>query len=185
VELVMPSAEYLPSYEEALARGWSPGGDLGAAERAACEIRSDPATFLASLDDREAKGAPIILPDGSTVSRLPSFEMWMWHGAFRGRITLRWQPGTTELPPTCLGHIGYVVVPWSRNQGYATSALSQLLPLARDVGMPWVELTTDLDNAASQRVILRNGGTLVNQFDKPEAYGRRQAALRFRIDLAN
>jgi predicted acetyltransferase len=61
-------------------------------------------------------------------------------------------------------------------------ALAQLCPLARDVGLPWIELTTDLDNVASQRVILANGGEPIEQFDKPAANGG-QPAMRFRIYL--
>jgi predicted acetyltransferase len=40
----------------------------------------------------------------------------MWDGDFAGAINLRWQPGTAELPPHCLGHIGYGVVPWKRGR---------------------------------------------------------------------
>ena len=85
----------------------------------------------------------------------------------------------TDLP----GTLRYSVVPWRRNLGYATAALRQLSPLAREVGLPWVELTTDEDNVASQRVILANGGTLVETFTKPESFGEQQGALRFRIRL--
>jgi predicted acetyltransferase len=56
------------------------------------------------------------------------------------------------------------------------------VPLARDIGLPYIELTTDLDNVASQKVILANGGELIEQFNKPAAYGR-QPAMRFRIFL--
>jgi predicted acetyltransferase len=41
----------------------------------------------------------------------------MWDGEFCGSIGLRWLPGTEELPPHCLGHIGYAVVPWKRRLG--------------------------------------------------------------------
>jgi predicted acetyltransferase len=74
------------------------------------------------------------------------------------------------------------VVPWKRNRGYATTALRVLLPEARAVGLPFVELTTDLVNLASQRVITANGGVLVEEFDKPAAYGG-APSLRFRIQL--
>lgn len=182
VELVRPSPAHLPSYREALARGWSPSNEPGGLDRITRVLDADPAAFLAGLDDRAARGGPITLPDGRTVPRLPGFELWMWDGAFCGRIQLRWQPGTTELPPTCLGHIGYSVVPWRRGRGHATTALRRLLPLAREVGLPWVEVTTDVDNVASRRVVLANGGILVEQFTKPEVFGG-HAALRFRIHL--
>ena len=37
---------------------------------------------LASLVDREASGDPIILPDGTKVSRLPGYRRWLWDGGF-------------------------------------------------------------------------------------------------------
>jgi predicted acetyltransferase len=45
-----------------------------------------------------------------------------------------------------------------------------------------VELTTDVVNLASQRVITANGGVLVEEFTKPAAYGG-APSLRFRIFL--
>lgn len=134
------------------------------------------------MDDREGHRPPVTLPDGTTAARLPGFIRWMWDGEFCGIVGLRWQVGTMELPSYCLGHVGYSVVAWRRNKGYATSALRQLLPLARDVGLPYVELTADIDNVASQRVILANGGRLVEEFTKPPAHGS-QVALRFHILL--
>lgn len=122
------------------------------------------------------------MPDGSYVSRLPGIGRWMWDGEFCGSIGLRWQNGTTELPPTCLGHIGYAVVPWKQRRGYATAALAQMLPQARERGLPYVELTTNADNVASQKVIRANGGVLVEQFEKLPVHGG-GPALRFRIDL--
>ena len=98
-------------------------------------------------------------------------------------IGLRWQPGTEALPPYVLGHIGFSVVPWKRQRGYATRALALLLADARREGLRWVELTTKLDNVASQRDIEANGGRLVERFTTPGEYGEREA-LRFRIDLA-
>jgi predicted acetyltransferase len=104
----------------------------------------------------------------------------MWDGEFCGTIGFRWQPGTTDLPPYCLGHIGYAVVPWKRGNGYATRALGLLLPEARDRGLPFVELTTDEGNLASQRVIEANGGELYERFTKPASYGG-APSLRYRI----
>jgi predicted acetyltransferase len=41
------------------------------------------------------------------------------------------------------------------------------------VGLPFVEIVTDLANIASQRVILANGGMLVERFVKPPLFGGR------------
>ncbi len=104
----------------------------------------------------------------------------MWDGDFAGIISLRWQPGRGELPPWCLGHIGYSVVPWKRRRGYATEALRLLLLEARAVGLPYVEITTSEENAASQRVITANGGVLVEKLVTAE---RDDELMRFRIEL--
>ena len=183
MHLVWPSAEYLPGYVRALEAGWSPETHRPeAAREQLAQIARDPDAFLTQQVDREAAGPPVTLPDGSTVARLPSYRRWMWDGEFCGSISLRWQPGTAELPPTCLGHVGYAVVPWKRGRGYATQALALLLPEARREGLPYVEITTDVDNLASRRVIEANGGRLVEEFDKGAVYGGGRG-LRFRVAL--
>ncbi len=184
MRLVWPAQEHLASYVAALERGWSPDNIRGevAAREELKRIAADSAAFLAGLVDREATGPPITLPDGSTVPRLPGYRRWMWDGELCGSIGFRWQPGTAALPPHCLGHIGYAVVPWKQGRGYATLALGLLLPEARAEGLPFVELTTEPTNIASQRVIVANGGVLVERFTTPAALGATEV-LRFRIDL--
>ena len=129
VEIVKPALEHLPSYKAALERGWSPDNVrlLEATREQLAAIEKDPVAFLADLDDPEAKGGPITLPDGKQVPRLPGFRRWIWDGEAAGSIGFRWQPGTAELPPHVLGHIGYAVVPWKRRRGYATEALRLML----------------------------------------------------------
>lgn len=185
LELVVPSLERLPDYAAALRRGWSPDNVRGeaAAREELVEIESDAASYIARQVDREAKGPPIKLPDGSTAARLPGFRLWMWDGELCGAIGFRWQPGTSALPPHVLGHIGYAVVPWKRGRGHATAALRLLLPYARAEGLSHVEITTDAGNPASQRVIVANGGKLVGPYQKPPQYGEADG-LRFRIELA-
>ncbi|OBQ92468.1 MULTISPECIES: GNAT family N-acetyltransferase [unclassified Mesorhizobium] len=184
VEIVKPALEHLPSYKAALERGWSPDNvRLLEATREQLEaIEQDPAAFLAGLDDPEAKGPPIALPDGTMVPRLPGFRRWIWDGEAAGSIGLRWQKGTSALPPHVLGHIGYAVMPWKKGRGYATEALRLMLHEARAVGLDYVEITTDLDNLASQKVVLANGGILVGRFAKVAAYGGAES-LKYRIDL--
>lgn len=183
MELVRPARAHLSSYQRALERGWSPDSlRPQAATEELAEIAADSDAFLASMDDPDGNGPLIVLPDGREVPRLPGVRRWMWDGEFCGTIGLRWQPGTTDLPPYCLGHIGYSVVPWKQNRGHATEALRQLLPRVREAGLPYVELTTDLVNLASQRVIAANGGVVAERFDKPASYGG-APSLRFRIQL--
>src|SRR5438309_6739820 len=169
--LVWPAAEHLPGYIGALEQGWSPDNLRPEAAREDLErIARDPERFLAERVDREGKAPPVVLPDGSTVTRLPGYHRWMWDGEFCGMIGFRWQPGTSELPPHVLGHIGFSVVPWKRRRGYATRALQLLLPDAKAEGLAYVELTTDETNTASRRVIEANGGTMIGRFKKAAAY---------------
>jgi predicted acetyltransferase len=146
------------------------------------KIAHDPDAFLASLADREASGGPIKMPDGSELARLPGYRRWMWNGEFCGSIGFRWQKGTEALPPHCLGHIGYAVVPWKQRRGYATEALGQLLPEARAEGLNYVEITMNPDNIASQRVVEANGGVFLERFVKPAQFGSTPGS-RYRIVL--
>jgi predicted acetyltransferase len=184
MNLVRPSMEYLPGYVAALERGWSPDNVRGeATTREHLErIARDPEAFVASLFDREAKGEPIRLADGSTVPRLPGYTRWMWDGEFCGSIGFRWQPGTEALPPHCLGHIGYAVVPWKQRRGYATSALRDMLKDASAEGLRYVEITTTPDNLPSQRVIEANGGVFVEEFTRPASLGG-GPEVRYRVNL--
>jgi predicted acetyltransferase len=184
MQLVRPGSEYLSGYVAALERGWSADNERGveAAREELSRIYADAAAFLASMEDREGKGPPVTLPDGSAAPRLPGFRRWLWDGEFCGSIGLRRQPGTSALPPHCLGHIGYAVVPWKQCLGYAKAALRLILPEAKAVGLPYVEITTDPNNTASQRVIEANGGVLVEHIIKPPQFGSKPG-LRFRIAL--
>lgn len=83
-----------------------------------------------------------------------------------GRVSLR-----HELNEPLLrlgGHIGYVVVPGFRRQGYATAILRAALDIAFNrLGIPRVLLTCDEDNVGSIKVIETNGGVLENVVRDP------------------
>ena len=66
--------------------------------------------------------------------------------------------------------------------GYATAALRLILPEAKELGLPFVEITTDPENLASQRVIEAVGGMLYERFTKPPQFGGKPG-LRYRIAL--
>lgn len=86
------------------------------------------------------------------------------------------------MPSYVPGHIGFSVVPWKRGNGYATQALDLMLGEAKGQGLPYVELTVDPENIASQKVIAACNGVLIERFRKPAAYGSAET-LRYRIQL--
>ena len=179
--LVVPAHDLLGQYVNALRTGWSPDNMRAAAAQEQLEaIERDADAFLAAMIDREARGGPVTLPDGSQVARLPGYRLWISDGEFCGSINLRWVPGTSDLPPHVLGHIGYAVVPWKAGRGHATRALALMLGRARDEGLATVTITTDPDNIASQRVIEANGGRDPEAFTRTAAYGGTHA-LRYRL----
>jgi len=191
VRILKPTLDTLPGYRAALERGWSPD-TIRSAETAKAQIAAiadDPAGFVDRLEDREARRGPVRLPDGSSVKRIPGFARWIWEGglddgAFCGSISFRWQKGTTAPPPHVLGHVGYTVVPWKRGRGNAAKALRLLLPEIAGLGLPHIDITTDPDNVASQKVALSAGARFITRKPKPPAFGDGEVLL-FRIDFAS
>ena len=184
MELRWPDIEHLEHYLAALKRGWQPSSTRPEERIKRIElIESDPERFLAREVNLDGTAPPIELADGTTVPCLPGYRKWMWDGEYCGGIGFRWKAdGDESLPPYVLGHIGYGVVPWKRRLGYATAALRMILPEARDRRLRYVELTTDEDNTASQRVIEAAGGVLYERFTMPEWNGG-GPGRRYRIDL--
>ena len=95
-------------------------------------------------------------------------------GRLLGGIRLRhrlsdrlWQDG---------GHIGYDIRPSERNRGHATAMLALCLEKARARGLEWVLLTVDPKNAASIRVVEKNGAQRIGVAEKSGYY-------QYRIDL--
>jgi predicted acetyltransferase len=167
--LRQPSRGLLPSYIAALETGWSASTlrDISGEQLAA--IRTDDDAFLTDLN---RPGAPITLPNGRQVPRLPGCLLWMWDGEFCGSINFRHLHGTEELPEHVSGHIGYAVVPSKQRHGYATRALALMLPIAAKAGLSRVLLTCDDDNIASRKVIEANHGSLAVGVPIPEQPNR-------------
>jgi len=184
MELLWPSTESLDSYIAALEQGWSPNTfrpDVSGIQLKA--VNANPEAFLESMVDREGKGAPIRGADGVSRARLPGFVKWMWDGEFCGSINLRWQPGTADLPSYVGGHVGYSVVPWKQGNGYASEALRQMLPLAKAEGLPHIDATTEIDNIASQRVLEKNGGSVVKRIRHIDLTTGKLEMFLYRIPL--
>src|SRR5204863_10136343 len=107
MQLVPPSLDRLPSYVAALKRGWSPDNIKGAAASTEelAHIEKDPRSFVESLTDREARGPPIVLRDGTTAARLAGCRLWLWDTELCGSRGLRCHPGISEMPVYVLGAI--------------------------------------------------------------------------------
>jgi predicted acetyltransferase len=94
------------------------------------------------------------------VNHVPSTFLFAFAGTrIVGRVTIRHSlnPYLERLG----GHIGYVVVPEYRRQGYATAILRQSLRIARQkLGLTRVLVTCDDDNVGSIKAIEKNGGVL-------------------------
>lgn len=94
-----------------------------------------------------------------------------------GRFMIAWSDTEAELYRV-LVHYTQVSDPVARALFSGTRALLE----AKTEGLPYVEITADIENIASQRVILRNGGLFVEQFIKPLQFGG-TPSLRYRIAL--
>lgn len=174
IALVEPGHALLPGYAAALEAGWSPNTTRDVSSEQLQALRADPDVFLRDLVD---PNGTISIDDGRVVPKLPSHLFWITDGDFCGSINFRFQPGTEELPPYCSGHIGYSIVPWKRQRGYATEALRQVLPLARREGFDRVSITCDDSNIGSIRVIEANGGVLAQRVPHPDKPGHEKLAF--------
>ena len=182
-KLILPDSTHLDSYADALGRGWSPNNlRPEAAEEELRRVQTAPAEVLQTMEDTEAVGPLVKLPDGREVDRLPGIRRFIWDGEFCGVCSLRWPRDGGELPEHVTGHIGYAVVPWKQGMGYATIALGELVALAPGYGLKFVDISTTPDNIASRKVITANGGRPLREYVMPVYYGG-GSAIMYRIDL--
>lgn len=149
IQLVAPSEKYRETFLRGLREfrveglPWHVGVDLDAVE-------TDFASFVAGK-----------LADASrrTDTFVPATHFWaVADEQYVGRISIRHE--LNDALRAFGGHIGYDTVPSVRGRGVATEMLRQALPVARSLGLTEVLLTCDDTNAASIRVIERNGGVL-------------------------
>ena len=63
------------------------------------------------------------------------------------------------------GHIGDSVLPSERKKGYATKQIQLALNYCKSLGIEKVLMSCTVDNIASEKSIVKNGGVLENQIE--------------------
>ena len=149
LQLIPPTERYRETFLSALREfqreglPWWTGGDLEIADR-------DFAGFVAKKRADSNR---------RTETSVPTTHLWaLAEEQFVGRISLHHE--LNDALRVEGGHIGYDTVPSFRGRGVATEMLRQVLPVARALGLTAVLVTCDDTNAASIRVIEKNGGSL-------------------------
>jgi GNAT superfamily N-acetyltransferase len=128
-----------------------------AAVNAGAERPGEPDFYCARLYGRPYPGEWV---DGY----VPQTVLWWAAGdEYLGRLSIR-----HRLTPHLLyhgGNIGFEVRPSARRQGHATAMLASALPLAAELGIDPARIDCEVRNAASRRVIEKNGGALDEERD--------------------
>ena len=108
---------------------------------------------------------------------VPATVYWLVEGdEFIGHVSIRHELNAALEKQG--GHIGYAIRPSKQQQGYGSRLLELSLPKAKKIGIQKALLTCDKSNAASRKIIEKNGGAFS---DEISINGK--AVLRFWISL--
>ncbi len=151
--LIRPSPEYLDSYLEAC-QEFKASGNIYASLDDPDDFQRWKTTIFQDMADQE-RG--IGLPEGY----VPHSTFWLVDG-FEYVGTGHIRHSLTESLKWFGGHIGYVIRPSRWNMGYGTLQLGLLLKEACALGIDPALMTCDLANPASQKVMEKNGATLID-----------------------
>ncbi len=174
--LVLASPRYQAEYIEALHEGFRRGDNPKKTRSEIGRIEADFATFFAELTK---KTGDIVLPDGTTIPRVPSDIFWLLDGeAFIGETGVRYLLNDWLLQVG--GHTGYGIRPKLQRQGYGKLILRLALEKLKERGIERALVTCYDHNIGSAKVIEANGGILENLIDDPRGGGK---SRRYWINL--
>ncbi|HEV2678556.1 MAG TPA: GNAT family N-acetyltransferase [Aliidongia sp.] len=162
--LTLPRLELGAGYVAALEEGFQFGDGR---TRSALEIVAIEAAMVPYLTTLNIQGGTVALPDGKLVERMPHSHLWLTDGAdFLGVFNIRYRLNARLRQRG--GHIGYAIRPGRQGQGLATAGLGLAMAHTHAAGIGRVLVTCADMNAASARVIERNGGLLEEILPDPE-----------------
>ncbi len=138
--------EYLDFYQE-----WVDSGE----DIVPWVVSRDPADFEKMIGWLEDHENGVNLQEGW----VPDSTFWLVAGDHRivGAVNIRHK--LTKFLMDRGGHIGYGIRPSERRKGYATQLLKLALVEAKQLGINQALVVCDKGNIASERTIIRNGGT--------------------------
>lgn len=158
MKLIKPALKYKRSFQNALKEFAKEGRNEGEPLNIELHIKTSK---------QYAKGEN--LPKGC----VPASTYWLVdNNQFIGRASVR----------HCLnnnlkkfgGHIGYVIRPSKREKGYGKQILKLALLEAKKLGIDNALLTCDESNAASQKIIEKNGGKLKDKLKQENGILKRR-----------
>ena len=148
--LLRPTAKYIPQYEAYRREFLDFGGSMdGAGGLRRLE------SGRAWLDEVERFSRPETVPEGKVVST-QFILVREADDRLLGMLQLRHY--LNDYLRRVAGHIGYSVRPSERRRGYAKRMLAMALDEARKLGLERVMISCSVENEASRRTILSNGG---------------------------
>ena len=161
VRIKMPTLDDLDGYAAALRRGWSPTTTEDISQRELEKLEASPRRLSRPLSWRRA--AQFRCPTGKALhaSQIGSSSSTTANSAAESICASSPAP---PIYPTMCRAISDTL--WCIGRTAAATPpkrYAYILPVARELGLPFVTITCDSDNYASRRVIEKNGGVLVGE----------------------
>jgi len=157
----------LSFWDELVAAGEDAGSWLNWGDDRGRDVLADPAEFARwceSLDYREVQPLETL-----ETGRVRDSIRYLAEGdELLSRVSIRHE--LTDYLLQAGGHIGYIVRPSRRRQGYAKRTLAQSLDIAAEFGIKEALVTCDDDNVGSARTIEANGGVMEDIRDGKRRY---------------
>ena len=132
----------------------------------------DPVSFVKTIRNKSKD-------KGLAPGQLPFTRYWLIDGdEYIG--TLRLSKNISQEMKYNEGNMGYQIRPSKRKKGYGSEVLRLGLLKAKKIGLKQVYLNCSVDNTASQKIIKKNRGRLINN---KKQNTRDASSLHYVIDL--